>query len=468
MIKDVFGVIIGNRGFFPDHLCNAGRKAILDLLGRQGIEAVIVPETVGKYGALESLADARACADLFDRNRHRITGVLVSLPNFGDERAVANALRWSGLNVPVLIHAFSDNAAQMTIAGRRDSFCGKMSVCNNLMQYGIRYSLTSKHTMDVKDPQFARDVSNFAAVCRVVGSLKNLRVGMIGARPAAFNTVRFSEKLLERSGISVQTVDLSEILARANKLKTRDAAVAAKLAALKNYTSVKGISGEGLDRMARLGAAMDFWMAENEIGATAIQCWTALEEIYGIVPCTLMSMMSETLVPSACETDITGLIGMCAMQAASGRPSALLDWNNNYGNDPDKCVLFHCSNLPKSFFTSHKMDYQAIIAGTVGKENAYGTTVGRIRPGPFTYCRVATDDAAGGISAYVGEGQFTKDTLKTFGGFGVAKIPDLQELLAHICENGYEHHVAVNLSSVAGAVNEALSRYLGWRVHFHR
>ncbi|HPU98742.1 MAG TPA: fucose isomerase, partial [Candidatus Hydrogenedentes bacterium] len=192
-----------------------------------------------------------------------------------------------------------------------------------------------------------------------------------------------------------------------------------------------------------------------------------LEENYGVVPCALMSMMSENLLPSACETDVPGLIGMMALQFASGKPSALLDWNNNYGDNPDKAVLFHCSNLPRSFFVEHSMDYQEIIAGTVGKENTHGTIVGRIRPEPFTFCRITTDDVEGEVLAYVGEGRFTEDSLSTFGGYGVVEIPGLQELLAYICENGFEHHVACNLSEVAEAVAEAFEKYLGWDVYLH-
>jgi L-fucose isomerase-like protein len=219
--------------------------------------------------------------------------------------------------------------------------------------------------------------------------------------------------------------------------------------------------------MAKFGSVIDRWIKETELNGTAIQCWTALEEFFGIVPCTLMSMMSESLVPSACEVDITGLLGMYILQLAGGTPSALLDWNNNYGSDPDKAVLFHCSNLPKSFFKTSKMDYQAIIAGSVGKDNTYGTIVGRIGPGKATFCRTTTDDAAGIITAYVGEGEFTNDTLETFGGYGVMKIPDLQSLMEYICWTGFEHHVAVNRSQKADAIAEALDNYMGWEVYRH-
>jgi len=461
------GLIVGNRGFFPDHLCESGRAAVLSVLAAEGIEVVALPVEATKFGAVESLADARACAELFKAQRERIDGVLVTLPNFGDERGVANALRWAGLGVPVLVHAFADDSAAMTIKDRRDSFCGKMSVCNNLRQYGIEYSLTALHTVAPESEAFKKDLRQFAAVCRVVRALKGARIGAIGARPAAFNSVRYSEKLYEASGITVETLDLSELLGWANKMKDGEASVQAKLAAVKAYTSTQGISEAGLVKMAKLGVAIDRFMTDNDLSATAIQCWTALEEFYGVVPCTLMSMMSNRLLPSACETDIPGLVGMLALQAASGTPSALVDWNNNYGEDPDKGVVFHCSNLPKALFTEHKMDYQEIIAGTVGKENTYGTIVGRIKPGPFTYCRTSTDDEAGEILVYTGEGTFTADPLATFGGYGVVQIPRLQDLLRFICENGFEHHVAVNLSQVAGAIEEALDNYMGWNVYHH-
>ena len=113
----------------------------------------------------------------------------------------------------------------------------------------------------------------------------------------------------------------------------------------------------------------------------AVQCWTSIEENLGVVPCTVMSMMSDGLLSSACEVDICGVLGMHALRLASETPSVLLDWNNNYGADPNKAVCFHCSNLPKHFFRSVKMDFQEIIAGTVGKENTgFAPVSGLIKP----------------------------------------------------------------------------------------
>ena len=467
MRKTTFGVIVGNRGFFPSHLCESGRKAMLAVLAEEGFETVILPEEARQFGSVESLADARACADLFKQRRDEIDGVIVTLPNFGDERAVANTLRFAGLDVPVLVHAFADESKRMTIADRRDSFCGKMSVCNNLKQYGVPFSLTALHTCAPVSHEFRADVRQFAATCRVVRGLRKARLGAIGARPTAFNTVRYSEKLLERSGISVDTLDLFELMGWANKFTSADTVVKDKLEKIRAYTKTDGIPAESLDKMARLGCAIDKWKEEAQLDATAIQCWTAMEEFYGVVPCTLMSMMSNDLMASACETDIAGTVSMYALQLASRTPSALLDWNNNYGDDPNKCVVFHCSNLPNDVFASQKMDYQEIIAGTVGKDNTYGTIVGRMREAPFTFCRVSTDDLNGRMRAYVGHGRLTNDVLNTFGGFGVAEVPHLQRLLHYICDNGFEHHVAFNLSQYEHAVAEAFGKYMGWDTYTH-
>jgi L-fucose isomerase-like protein len=377
-------------------------------------------------------------------------------------------MRLAKLNVPILVQATPDAAAKMTIAHRRDSFCGKMSACNNLRQYGIAYSLTRLHTVSPESDEFLTDLKWFAAVCRVANGLRSLRVGCIGARPAPFNTVRYSEKILESHGISTETVDLSEILGRVARLQDDHAGVQGKLAAIRKYVPTVGVPESALIKMAKLGFVIEDWMKSTDVTVSAIQCWTAMEEYFGVVPCTVMSMMSNDLLASACEADICGAISMHSLALASQTPSALLDWNNNYGDDPDKAVCFHCSNLPKHFFQDARMDYQEIIAGTVGKENTYGTVVGRVRATPMSFARFSTDDNAGLMRGYVGEGAFTNDPVNTFGGAGVVEIPKLQSLLHYICENGFEHHVAANLSTSASAVHEAATRYLGWETYWHR
>jgi L-fucose isomerase-like protein len=465
--KMTMGIIVGNRGFFPDQLAKSGREEIIQALAKAGMDAIVLGPDQSKHGAVETHEEAKRCAALFRANEDKIDGVIVTLPNFGDERAIADTLRLARLNVPVLVQATPDTQSKMTIAHRRDSFCGKMSACNNLKQYGIPYSLTALHTVAPDSEAFQKDLQWFAGVCRVTNGLRNLRIGAIGARPAAFNTVRYSEKLLEASGISVETLDLSEVLGRITRMKDTDDAALAKLSSIKKYVSTNSVPEAALLKMAKLGAVVDDWMKAADVKVSAVQCWTSLEENLGVVPCTVMSMMSESLISSACEVDVCGTLSMHALQLASETPSALLDWNNNYGSDPDKAVCFHCSNLPKHFFNEVQMDFQAIIAGTVGKENTFGTCVGKVKSGPMSYTRFSTDDLGGRIRGYVGGGRFTDDPLETFGGAGVVEIPQMQKLLRYICENGFEHHVAANFSTVAPMIQEAATRYFGWEMYHH-
>jgi len=338
------GMIVGNRGFFPDHLARTGHQEMKAALEAAGVDVIVLTEADSKYGAVETRQEAANVAALFAKHREAMDGVVVTLPNFGDERAIADTLRLAGLSVAVLVQATPDTPSKMTIRDRRDSF--------------LREDVGLQQLDAVRDSLFADDVAYgnaaiggvpegsgwFLAVCRVVKGLRRLRIGAIGARPAAFNTVRYSEKILERSGISVETVDLSEILGRVDRMKDGDAAAQGKLTAIKKYVEVQNIPDAALLKMAKLGAVIDGWMRETEVAISAIQCWTALEEYFGVVPCTVMSMMSNDGLSSACEVDIAGVVGMHALQLASETPSALLDWNNNYADDPDKAVCFHCSN----------------------------------------------------------------------------------------------------------------------------
>jgi L-fucose isomerase-like protein len=465
--KMTMGVIVGNRGFFPDHLAKTGREEMLAALAKAGYDVVAIGLDEGKYGSVETHAEAKGCAALFRREAARIDGVIVTLPNFGDERAIADTLRLANLGVPVLIQATPDAPAKMGIKYRRDSFCGKMSACNNLRQFRVPYTLTASHTVRPDSPEFEKDLATFAATCRVVNGLRNLRIGAIGARPAAFNTVRYSEKILESNGISVETLDLSEVLGRISRMKDDDPAAKERLAAIEKYVSTAGVPKEALIKMAKLAAVVHHWMKSTDVQISAVQCWTSLEENFGVVPCTMMSMMSDDLLSSACETDVCGTLSMHMLRLASETPSALLDWNNNYGDDPNKAVCFHCSNLPKHFFRDVHMDFQQIIAGTVGKENTFGTCEGHVKAGAMSYARFATDDVKGVMRGYVGTGLFTDDPLETFGGAGVVEIPKMQKLLHFICENGFEHHVAANFSTVDAAVHEAAVRYLGWETYWH-
>ena len=461
------GVIFGNRDFFPDHLVTEARQDILALFKKMNINGVMLKEQDTKLGSVETYVHAKACADLFKANRERIDGILVVLPNFGDEKGVADTIKLSGLNVPILVQAYPDDLSALNVERRRDAFCGKISVCNNLQQYGYDYTLTSLHTIHPKSESFKKDLTKFLRVCRVVKGLRAARLGAIGARPASFNTVRYSEKILQAAGITVVTVDLSEILGDSARLSDDSPRVKVKLDEIHAYAKHDTVPSPALVRMAKLGVVISDWMQSNDLQATALQCWTSIQKNYGINACTLMSMMSNQLMPSACETDITGVVSMYALQLASNFPGALVDWNNNYADDPDRCIFFHCGNWAKSFIPDIEIKTAPILGTTIGEEKTYGAMAGRAVAGPMTYARVGTDDTHGVIRAYTGQGEITNDPLDTFGQYAVVHAPGLQKLLAYICKNGFEHHVAMTMEHVAPVLAEAFSTYMKWDVYSH-
>jgi L-fucose isomerase-like protein len=326
MRQTTLGLIVGNRDVFPASLARTGREEMIAILAREKIDCVVLAPGETPDGVVMTWKDAERCAKLFRDNAARIDGILVTLPNFGDERAVADSVKLAGLGVPVFVHAWPDKAGEYDIDRRRDSFCGKLSICNNLKQYGIPYSIGPSHVVDPHTREFLGELHWFADVCRVVRGLKTSRIGSIGERTVPFKTVRFSEKLLEASGISVESKSLVETVSEINALPDNDPAVEAKLATLTGYLpDTRGVPGAAMKTTAKLGVVLERWVEEYRISAYALQCWPAMQDALKIFPCSIMSMMSDDRFPSACEVDVMGAVAMYALQLAGGGTSALFD-----------------------------------------------------------------------------------------------------------------------------------------------
>ena len=465
-----FGIIIGTRAYFNSELAKDVRKQLLKTLADEGYDYVILPEDATPTGSssIETREDGLKCAELFRQNRDRIDGIIVSLPNFGFEIGIINAISVADLNVPILVQACDDENDKVDLDSRRDAFCGKISFCNNLYQYGIPFTDTTLHTYSIYSELLAKDINKFAGICRVVNGLRHARIGAIGARPAGFQTVRASEKLLQKSGITVVPVDLSEILGAARKIEDTDAELLKKLEEIKCYAAVPKEYSDKLVLQAKFGVAVERWIEANQIDAVAVQCWDSLEQNYGCAACVTMSMLGEKLLPAACEVDIAGAVSMYALTLAAQGQSALLDWNNNFAEDRNKCVCTHCGNFPKSFVRNDlKLGTLGVLGRTLGKVNTFGAVYGKVTKGDFTFFRISTDDTKGAIKAYLGTGEITDDPYGMDGCIAVTKVNNLQTLMKYICKNGFEHHVAMVRNDVKEILNEAIEDYLGWNLYVH-
>ncbi len=470
MSKQTFGVIVTTRSFFPSHLVKTAREKITSLLDKLGFGCVMVGETETEYGAVRTFDEAKTCANLFRKREGDICGIIVILPNFGEELGVAEAIDRAGLHVPVLVQACDDELDKLDLAHRRDAFCGKISLCNNLYQRGIKFTNTALHTCDIDSAEFEADVKRFAAICSVVCGLRDSRIAMLGARPGAFNTVRYSEKILQKHRIGVQTVDMSEVIAAARQFAD-NAAVAAKEEEIRAYGNIpSAIESEKITRQAKLCLAMEKFVDDLDCQASTVQCWDSVENNYGCATCLGMSMMGEKGRPSACESDVTGAVSMLAAQLAAGSPPALMDWNNNTGDDRDCCVSLHCSNFPKSFFQNPDMEIGCldVLGTTLGKDRTFGACKAQVAPGPMTFVRLTTDDASGVMKAYVGEGEFGAEPVPTKGGVARCHVKNLQSLMDYVCRNGFEHHVCFVRGHVASVLVDALRTYMGIHVYHHQ
>ncbi len=468
-MENTFGVIVAARGVFPAELVKAAKKELFSVLDAHKMKYIILPDDATASGGVMTLDDAEKCAALFRKYSDVLTGIIVCMPNFGEEAPIYHAIKDSGVDVPVLVQASDDEDDKLSLAERADSFCGKISVCNNLYYGGIKYTLTQLHTCAIKSEEFGQDLDRFDKICSVVYAMRHARIGLIGMRPDNFRTVRFSEKIMQKSGITTRCVDLSEIIAAANAIQDPER-IADCEAKIRAYGSIPAsVASELITRQAKLILAVKDWLTENKCDAFAMQCWNSIENNYGCAACLAMSMLGEEGIPGACESDVMGAVTMLALNKASGNKAAYMDWNNNFSKDRNVCINQHCGNFPKSFFgTDIEISHLDILSkGGLAKETCFGACKGQAVAGPMTYAKIATDDNQGIMKTYLGEGELLADKIPSFGALSLWKIPGLQKLLKFICRNGFEHHVATVRGNCADILEEAFVNYLGWDTYFH-
>ncbi len=461
--KSTFAVFFGNRGFFPASLQSEARREMRETLEGLGHGVLMLDESATRYGAVESPAEGRLFAEFLRAHRGQFAGVILCLPNFGDETGAVAALKDAG--VPILIQAYPDELDKMAPELRRDAFCGKFSVMDVLCQYGVKFTALTPHVCHPAGEAFAGHVDYFDRLCRVVAGLRGLTVGSIGARTTAFKTVRIDELALQQHGITMETVDLSDVVARMGALDIKAKNVRAKRQTLLDHSSWEGVPDSAVDTLTRLGVVLDDLTDELELDAVAIRCWPEMQQHLKISPCVLLSELNDRGVVAACETDVGNAVAMTALRLASGQVATCLDWNNNYGDEPDKCILFHCGPVPSEMMIGKgRITDHAILANAFGEGCSFGCNTGRIAPTPFTFASMLTRD--GRLEFYVGQGEFTDDPIPEdfFGCAGVAEINGLQNALCTIGHAGHRHHVSVTPTHVAPAVCEALQKYLGCEV----
>ncbi|MBI4979460.1 MAG: hypothetical protein HZC28_18430 [Spirochaetes bacterium] len=461
MKKTTFALYFGNRGFFPEQLIAAARAELSARIGALGYETRMMAADATRFGAIETPQEGRLFARFLAENKSAVDGVIICLPNFGDERGAVEAVRDAG--VPVMVMAYPDSLDKMDFQSRRDAFCGKLSVMDMLRQYRIPYTAFESHVVHPSSDEFAREIHIFAGVCRVVNGMRRMTVGAVGARVSAFKTVRWDEVTLQKYGITTESIDLSEVFQRMRSVDTASEAYRTRFTRVSGYADLSAVPAAKVEQFTRLSVALDDIIAEYSLDSVALRCWLEMQKEIGIAPCMIIGEMNDRGIPTACETDVGNAVAMRSLTLASGLPSTCLDWNNNYGDEKNKCILFHCGPVPASLMTGIGVVVDhPMFAKSLGAGNGFGPNTGRIKPMPMTFASTKTED--GVLSYYLGEGRFTDDPIakEFFGCGGVAEINGLPRALFHIGKEGYRHHVSVTPSHSAEAVREAFSTYLNY------
>ena len=455
-----FALYFGNRGFFPETLIASARDEVAQAVKAAGFEYLMPPAEMTRYGAVETKDEGMVYAKWLKEHEGEYDGVIMSLPNFSDENGAVAALRDAG--VPILIQAYPDEMGKMDFEHRRDSYCGKFSICDVFHQYGIQYTILPPHVVHPLTPEFDKNLKDFAAVCRVVNGMRRFTIGVIGARTTKFKTVRYDEITLQKYGITCDTYDLSELFYRVERLSDTDERVSAKVDRLVNYTDFSRVPKDKTLTLAKTSVAIDDMIDEYHLDCITLRCWEEMQTVLGIAPCVLLSELNDRGIVASCEIDLCSAINMYSMQLASEFPTACLDWNNNYGDDLDKVILFHCGPVAQSLMekkgtvTDHKM----FAKGCPGC--GWGSNEGRIAAFPMTYSNCKTED--GKLTFYVDEGKFTGEPIEMefFGCGGVAEISGLQNKLIKLARSGFRHHTAVGKGHMADILREAFENYLGY------
>lgn len=463
MEKITFALYFGNRGFFPGELIADARKDMAAACRKNGYGYIAMDESLTRYGAVETISEGETYAKFLKENEGKYNGIIVCLPNFGDENGAYYALK--DASVPILIQAYPDEIGKMDFAHRRDAVCGKIAMCNVFRQANIKYTLTEKFAVNPSTACFAEDLRKFAGICRVVNGMKSFNIGAIGARTTAFKTVRVDEIAMQRKHINVETIDLARVFAMMDTVD--ETKLAEKKEHLKNDTDFGTYADIKLENIARLAVTIDELIAEYRLHSIAIRCWDEIQKRYGVAPCVILGDLNEKGIVAACELDINNAVMMRALMLASDHPVMLYDANNNYGECEKKVIFFHCGPSPKSMLKGRgRIEEHLMFKKIYGPESGVGLRVDDVQNGEVTIGSCKTED--GKIRAFATEGTITDDTIeKAFFGCGCVfekKTGTADEMLNYMSSEGYRHHVAIAKGNWNFTVKEAFETYLGYNI----
>lgn len=446
MTKMVIGLAPTRRSIFsaPDAVKYADLTRAK--LREMGVEFVDIDD-IAQDGLLHDEADRIRIAEKF--KAAGVDGVFFPHGNFGTEYEVARLAK--ELSVPVLLWGPRDERPDEKGIRLRDSQCGLFATGKVLRRFGVPFTYLTNCRLE--DPEFARGVKDFLAVCNVVKVFRNIRILQIGPRPFDFWSTMCNEgELLEKFNIQLSPIPLPELTCEVKKVLTEGTKAAEVAAYCREHFNI-AVKQEELEKVAALKVAMRNLADRYGCSAAAIQCWNALQGELGIMPCAANALLNEEGFPVVCETDIHGAItALMAEAAGMGEArSFFADWTVRHPDNENGELLQHCGPWPLSVASEKP---------TIGYPLAFdhpGAVEALAKGGDMTLCRFDGDN--GEYSLLLGnargvEGPYTKGT------YVWVEVENWKRLEAKLVEGPYIHHCVGIHKNVVPVLYEAC-KYIG-------
>jgi L-fucose isomerase-like protein len=460
MDKIKIGFVPAHREPFDGEWAAAMRKRCLDAFSEIPHMEIVVPDdklTIG--GCVRNDDEAEKTIRLFQEEG--IEGLIIGTMTFGDEVSaltVATAFK----SLPLMLFGTKEGAFTEDGGRRSDSFCGTLSISSGLYRRRILFSFAG--IVFPEEEEFIRIVGEFVRVCSIAVGFAGSNIGLVGPRPERFETCIFSEdELMRQFNQRVVPISLPDIMKVADPRGVNAAAIGEVVEDMRKQADLSELSGGAIEKIAGLEYALAQFAAEKKLSAIGIQCWTAMQEIYGISPCYAMGRLTDRGIMTSCEVDIYGALTMLIqyLAALKATPPHFIDWTIRHQERENTFFAWHCGNAPPSLAcegTRVKISYQSVLGKSLGIERSQGTAEFQLKPGIVTLCRLQESEGDFKMLVTTGEAVQSDQTLR--GSWSWIKVKDLNTLYETLVKEGFVHHASLIHGDYAKAIIDACL-YLG-------
>jgi len=457
------GFVPAHREFFDENWAIRMRERCISILSTiEKLDLVVPDDKLTKGGLVRDERDAEKTIQLF--REKDVDGIMIGTMTFGDEISVlkiASAFK----DRPILL--FGTKEGPFTPDGNRlsDSFCGTLSISSGLHRRRIPFIFAG--ILFPEEEEFKDAVLNFMRVCAIVRGFVGAKVGQIGTRPGPFETCAINEPaLIEHFKQTVVPISLVEIFQSANSLSDDEPEVQEIIREIEAQADVSNVKREILVKLAKLECALKRFAEENKIDAMAVQCWTAMQNIYGVSSCLPMGRLTDKGIMTACEVDIYGALTMLIQYLASLKttPPHFIDWTIQHQEKDNVFLAWHCGNAPPSLACEGcpiVVREHSILKRTVKPESSYGTAEFQLKPGTVTICRLVEYD--GEFKMLITKGEIKQSSDKLRGSWSWVEVPNLKSLYRTLVEEGFIHHASMIHGDYTQAIADAC-KFLGIKV----